>query len=75
MGVGRFTQTVSGSVSSLVRTAYLLLSNDLDVGTVDRLVSTVQIENPNLLLYPEKIGEHPFLLHSLWLTALQTFLC
>ena len=33
IGVGRFDQVISGSISSLARTAYLLFSNDLDVGT------------------------------------------
>ena len=41
VGVGRFTQAVLVSVSSLARTAYLLFSNDLGVGTVGWLVSTI----------------------------------
>ena len=45
-GVRRFTRISSGSVSSFARTAYLL-GDDL-IGTVGRLVSTVQTENPLL---------------------------
>ena len=60
VGIGRFTQAVLVSVSSLARTVYLLFSNDLGVGTVGQLVSTVQTENPNLLLCPGKVEEHPF---------------
>ena len=54
---------------------YLLFSNDLGVGTADRLVSTVQTENPDLLLCSEQIEKCPFLLCPSWLTVLQTFLC
>ena len=46
--VGRFTRTSSDSVSSSARTAYLFFD---DLGcTAGQLVSTVQIENPNLVL-------------------------
>ena len=72
--VGRFTWTSSGSVLSLARTAYLLFDcNDL-FGTVERLVSTVQIENPNLVLHWEKMRWSPFLLGPSWPTELRTFL-
>ena len=47
--VGRFTRMSSDSVSSSARTAYLFFD---DLGcTAGQLVSTVQIENPNLVLH------------------------
>ena len=73
-GVGRFTRTPSGSVSSLSRIAYLLLdSNDL-FGTAEWLVSTVQTENPSLVLHQKKMKWSPFLVGSSWPAELQTSL-
>ena len=71
-GVGRFTRTPSGSVSSSARTAYLLFG-DLN-GTAGRLVSTVLIENLSLVLRQKKMKRSPFLLGPSWPAELQTFL-
>ena len=72
--VGQFTWTFSVLVLSSARTAYLLFSNDLEIGTAGWLVSTIQTENPSLLLCLGRTGEHAFLLDPSWLAALQTFL-
>ena len=74
VGVGRFTWPLLVSVSSLVSMAYLLFSNDLGGGTAEQLISTVQTENPNLLLCLGSIGKHPFLLGPSWPAVFWTFL-
>ena len=63
-GVGRFTRMLSDSVSSSVRTAYLLF-DDL-ICTAGQLVSTVQTENPiqsPFLLGPSLLSKHQTFLH------------
>ena len=74
VGVSKFTRMLSVSVSLLSRTAYLLLNGNDLIGTVGRLVSTVQTENPSLVLHQESIGECPFLLGPSWPAELQTSL-
>ena len=73
--VSKFTRTLLVSVSSLSRTAYLLLDGNDLIGTVEQLVSIVQTENLNLVLPQGKIEERPFLLGPSWPAELQTFLC